>query len=994
MSEDRSSSLSLNEDFQKFLEASLSSDGSEPNLSENKQLQKLWWLEGEDDDNSYQKDVMNRHSWLKKTETKKSDENNKESNSDAFRKESKITVSGTVSEDKEIENILSKEETEFQEISKVELSKEKEVSSPNSKSHISVKDVVISDDQTLAQSLPDDDYAEDTFNTSTFKDEIPAEESNISSHSSTDTLKNENVISNSEKSEINSSIILPKLDEKHDKNEKVEVKNNVDSLSEKENLINEKHKKDNCKRFNNENDKETDLNNKEEKLPNLEISEENINESKKNDIDLHKSIEHSEPKEKRINYISSEKYDDDYDKALNREKDLLHKLSRFQSIYYEEQNKNAKLRSQLINIEKETENKLLEQRLNLEDNTNKLQQENIILSARLEEIQSCQSSNNKFSKEETFSMKQYISQLEKELKEQERLLHGYQQENERLYSELKSIQKQKKLNEGKHKTHIEKLNSELIGLKEQLYLRQRASNFKLEEEMIKDKDSKNEEVENTASMNIKIRETDETLQQTLINQEEISKLKEENKILNQKLKEYTKGIPLNIIKKDLIKKDQEIHKLTEKIKILEKEKITEKRVYLHSQNKDHKKMKELENKLIDLEKIIDIQQERLKEKDYINNETQTSDGINYLEQEVLKLQQEMETKDQLSKQNLQELEQQYRDIKLGYEKRMKTIESQYQNQIIILKKKLTKWEESIVQGIDSNIIQVFPKISQSCQCSILDMKKWDYIIAENRDLIMKLEKLKIEIEELKIEYKKAKKTAAHTIASTQYETQEMISNMRSEMEELKMEHEKSEIRGRTLIINAQKEAQELAKQLKSVRIKQCQQAWLENMSPIHIYPENHPKIADLTNKLETKEIIITQLKLKLEEYEQEKDKIKIMEMRNSNLEDKIKELTIALNHALNSQSPQQKEICAMKEEIKLLDRRHKNREEEIQKLLYRLKQQDSKYLKKEIEKWQQRVINKNKEIEYFREELDVILRFLEELKQQGIVVPRAKSAIL
>ncbi|XP_067141852.1 centrosomal protein of 162 kDa-like [Centruroides vittatus] len=330
-------------------------------------------------------------------------------------------------------------------------------------------------------------------------------------------------------------------------------------------------------------------------------------------------------------------------------------------------------------------------------------------------------------------------------------------------------------------------------------------------------------------------------------------------------------------------------------------------------------------------------------------------------------------------------------LPLGYEKRMKTVESQYQQQINILEKKLIE-RGFVRQG--NNSVQIFPKTSQSSQCSILDWKRWDYIVAENRDLVMKLEKLKIEIEELRAEYKKVKEEAGRIITETQHETQEMISKMRSEMDDLKMEHEKSEIRARTLIRNSQKESQEMAKQLKTLHVRHLQQAWIENISSAKTYSEDYQKIADLTNKLETKEIIINQLKLKIEEYEEEKDKIKILEMRNSDLEDKLRELNITLNRIISSQNPQQKEISLLKEEIRILDRRHKSREDEIQKLLYKLKQQDSKYLKKEVERWQQRVIDKNKEIEGFREELDVILRFLEELKQQGVVVPRARSAVL
>ncbi|XP_023214900.1 uncharacterized protein LOC111617822 [Centruroides sculpturatus] len=235
MSEDRSSSLSLNEDFQKFLEASLSSDESELDLSENKK--RLWWLDGEDDGNVKQKESANRHSWLKKVETKKTDEDQKDSDSQTIKEiiESKSAVQETTSQDKEVENLSSKQESE---------AGKENVFTFDSKSHVSEKpEILTSDDQTLVQSLPDDDYSEDTFNTLTSKDEIAEEESNISSHITSETTKNpnENSTNNSEKVEIISSPVLPRLKEQENKAEKTEIKSTVDLLPEADDLIDKKN---------------------------------------------------------------------------------------------------------------------------------------------------------------------------------------------------------------------------------------------------------------------------------------------------------------------------------------------------------------------------------------------------------------------------------------------------------------------------------------------------------------------------------------------------------------------------------------------------------------------------------------------------------------------------------------------------------------------------------------------------------------------------------
>lgn len=52
-----------------------------------------------------------------------------------------------------------------------------------------------------------------------------------------------------------------------------------------------------------------------------------------------------------------------------------------------------------------------------------------------------------------------LKRLEKEVREQEQLLTGYQQENERLYKELKQIQAKEKANEARMFSENQKLGN-------------------------------------------------------------------------------------------------------------------------------------------------------------------------------------------------------------------------------------------------------------------------------------------------------------------------------------------------------------------------------------------------------------------------------------------------------------------------------------------------------------------------------------------------------
>lgn len=61
--------------------------------------------------------------------------------------------------------------------------------------------------------------------------------------------------------------------------------------------------------------------------------------------------------------------------------------------------------------------------------------------------------------------KEQIAQLEREMKEQETLIAGYQQENKRLYNELKNVQKQNKQTEERMFKENQKLMAEVSNLR-------------------------------------------------------------------------------------------------------------------------------------------------------------------------------------------------------------------------------------------------------------------------------------------------------------------------------------------------------------------------------------------------------------------------------------------------------------------------------------------------------------------------------------------------
>ncbi|XP_008562837.1 PREDICTED: centrosomal protein of 162 kDa-like, partial [Galeopterus variegatus] len=117
--------------------------------------------------------------------------------------------------------------------------------------------------------------------------------------------------------------------------------------------------------------------------------------------------------------------------------------------------------------EKELENKLEDLRRQQEKELYKLNQDNYILQAKLSSFE--ETSKNQrwlhFGKTTDPVTGEKLKQIQKEIQEQETLLQGYQQENERLYNKVKDLQEQNKKNEERMFKENQNLFNELASLK-------------------------------------------------------------------------------------------------------------------------------------------------------------------------------------------------------------------------------------------------------------------------------------------------------------------------------------------------------------------------------------------------------------------------------------------------------------------------------------------------------------------------------------------------
>nr|XP_003423739.2 centrosomal protein of 162 kDa-like [Loxodonta africana] len=121
--------------------------------------------------------------------------------------------------------------------------------------------------------------------------------------------------------------------------------------------------------------------------------------------------------------------------------------------------------------ERELENKMEELKKQQEKELFKLNQDNYILQAKLSSLEEANKKQRwlHFGEITDPVTEEKLKQIQKEIQEQETLLQGYQQENERLYNQVKELQEQNKKNEELMFKENQSLSSELASLKEQMH---------------------------------------------------------------------------------------------------------------------------------------------------------------------------------------------------------------------------------------------------------------------------------------------------------------------------------------------------------------------------------------------------------------------------------------------------------------------------------------------------------------------------------------------
>ncbi|XP_043448970.1 centrosomal protein of 162 kDa isoform X1 [Prionailurus bengalensis] len=362
--------------------------------------------------------------------------------------------------------------------------------------------------------------------------------------------------------------------------------------------------------------------------------------------------------------------------------------------------------------ERELENKMEELRRQQEKELFRLNQDNYILQAKLSSFEETNKKQRWLHFGETADpvTEEKLKQIQKEIQEQETLLQGYQQENERLYSQVKDLQEQNKKNEERMFKENQSLFSELASLKEQMHKSRFLS------EIVED--SEPTKTQNFTDLLAELRMAQKEKNCLL---EDIKRLKQDKQALEvdlEKMKKerdqakdqiaYATGEKLYEIKileethkqeisrlqkrlqwyaenQELLDKDafrlkeanEEIEKLklaVEKLKAESGNPCIQQKIRLKEKAADAKKIQDLERQVKEMEGIL--------KRRYPNSlpalilaasaagDTVDRNTVDFMEKRIKKLEADLEGKDEEAKKSLRTMEQQFQKMKIQYEQRL------------------------------------------------------------------------------------------------------------------------------------------------------------------------------------------------------------------------------------------------------------------------------------------------------------------------------------
>uniref|UniRef100_A0A674JBC4 Centrosomal protein of 162 kDa n=1 Tax=Terrapene triunguis TaxID=2587831 RepID=A0A674JBC4_9SAUR len=407
-------------------------------------------------------------------------------------------------------------------------------------------------------------------------------------------------------------------------------------------------------------------------------------------------------------------------KSCERELNLLKRVKEAEEKLKAAHDLIQQLKDSFSQKEKEMENKMVEMKMQHDKELFRLSQENYVLQTKVNSMEELSKEKKWLHLGATETVtEEKLKQIQKEIQDQENLLHGYQQENERLYKQMKELQIQNKKNEERMFKENQHLTSELASLREQMD----KNNFlsRLEQDSKPSRDQSFTEL--ISELRVAQKEEAKLL-------EEIKRLKQDKQALEVDLGQMRrerdlaraqivstsgeKSYEIKIIEESykqeisLLKKrlqwyaenqellDRDAIRLKDAKEEIEKLKLQVDNLRTEAGNQSVQQKKRLKDRAADAKKIQDLERQ-IKEMETIlkrrhpnslpaliyaaaaaseggGDISAKSNTIDFLERRIKKLETELEGKDDEAKKSLRAMEQQFQKIKLQYEQRLVELE--------------------------------------------------------------------------------------------------------------------------------------------------------------------------------------------------------------------------------------------------------------------------------------------------------------------------------
>ncbi|NXW80672.1 CE162 protein, partial [Hirundo rustica] len=375
------------------------------------------------------------------------------------------------------------------------------------------------------------------------------------------------------------------------------------------------------------------------------------------------------------------------------------------------------LSSKLSQKEKEMEAKVVELETQHEKELSRLGQENFVLQSKLRNMEEM-IQEKRWTHAETIPVtEEKLAQIQKEIDDQEVIIQGYQQENERLYKQMKELQIQNKKNEERMFKENQCLKSELIQLREKIEKTNNQSRIMQDSETARNQSfteliselraAQKEEAKLQEDIRC-LKQDKQALEVDLVQakkERDLAKVQiasasseksYEFKVMEESYKQEITNLKKRLQwyaeNQDLLDKDaarlkdarEEIEKLrleVEKLRAEAGDQCVQQKKRLRDRAADAKRIQDLERQIREMEGIIKrrypnslpalIYAAAAAEKTNLPAKTNT---VEFLERRIKKLEAELEGKDDEAKKSLRAMEQQFQKIKIQYEQRLAELE--------------------------------------------------------------------------------------------------------------------------------------------------------------------------------------------------------------------------------------------------------------------------------------------------------------------------------